>query len=74
MKGIGKMDMQLVKESFTTLMEIFMKVSGIIIRQMDMGYIQTKRELDMKVFGEMTSSMEKVLKLGENLGDPKQLM
>lgn len=55
----GKMDMQLVKENFTTLMEIFMKDNGIITKPMDMVSIPTRKELDMRASGEMTNSTGK---------------
>ena len=58
-KVIGKMVMQLARESFIIRMVISMRANGITIKPMVMEFTLTRKVLDMKVFGEMINSMAK---------------
>ena len=58
-KVIGKMVMQLARESFIIQMVISMRANGITIKPMVMEFTLTRKVLDMKVFGEMINSMAK---------------
>ena len=58
------------KENYTMQMEMYMKVIGLMINQMDMVYIHIQMEQDMKENGKMINKMEKV----KNFGPMEQSM
>jgi len=64
MKGSGRITRQKVKASFYMLTEIYLKDNGLMIKLMDLVFIFIKMALNMKDFGKMIYSTEKVLKHG----------
>ena len=57
MKENGATTKQMDKESFGTLMAIFMRANGKTIKLRDMVFINIKMEQDMKVIGRKISKM-----------------
>lgn len=64
MKVNGKIIKLMEKESFITLIEMFLKESGLMIKLMDMGYICIQMELSIKGIGKMIYKMGMELKYG----------
>ena len=64
MRGSGSITKRPGKVNSIILMEIFMTVNGLTIKQTGMEYILTSKEPDMKVNGAKTSRMAEVMKHG----------
>lgn len=64
MQDIGKIIKHMVKGNFIMLIEMFLKVNGLMIKQMVLEFIYILMVQNMKVIGKMIYKMEKVLKFG----------
>jgi hypothetical protein len=60
MKAIGEMIGRMLEENYIMLMEIIMKVNGLMIKLMDMGFIHILMGQFMKDNGKMINKMVKV--------------